>query len=115
MAPTLLFGPDGALFAVTGSPGGSQIINYVAHTVVGLVDWRLAPDALLARPHVGSRNGPTEVEDTPAGRALATGLTVFGHEPVVRDLTSGVSLIVRRQNAWQGAADPRREGSAAGF
>lgn len=115
MAPTLVFGPDGALFAVTGSPGGSQIINYVAYTVVGLVDWHLAPDALLARPHVGSRNGPTEVEDTPTGRVLAARLTVFGHEPVVRDLTSGVSLIVRRQNAWQGAADPRREGSAAGF
>jgi len=115
MAPTLVFDPQGRLFAVTGSPGGSQIINYVAGSIVGLVDWRLAPDALLARPHVGSRNGPTEVEDTPAGRSLAERLTLFGHAPALRDLTSGLGVIVRRGDAWMGAADPRREGAAAGY
>ena len=115
MAPTLVFDSQGRLFAVTGSPGGSHIINYVAASIVGLVDWRLAPDVLLARPHVGSRNGPTEVEDTPAGRALAARLALFGHAPVLRDLTSGLGVIVRRGDAWVGAADPRREGVAAGY
>ena len=115
MAPTLVFDPQGRLFAVSGSPGGSHIINYVAASVAGLIDWRMAPDALLARPHAGSRNGPTEVEDTPAGRALAARLALFGHAPVLRDLTSGLGLIVRRGDAWAGAADPRREGTAAGY
>jgi gamma-glutamyltranspeptidase/glutathione hydrolase len=115
MAPTLLFDPQGRLFAVSGSPGGSQIINYVAASVIGLVDWRLPPDELLARPHAGSRNGPTEVEDSPAGRDLARRLTLFGHEPTVRDLTSGLSVIVRGETGWIGAADPRREGTAAGY
>jgi gamma-glutamyltranspeptidase/glutathione hydrolase len=115
MAPTLVFDPQGRLFAVSGSPGGSQIINYVAASVIGLVDWRLPPDELLARPHAGSRNGPTEVEDSPAGRDLARRLTLFGHEPTVRDLTSGLSVIVRGETGWIGAADPRREGTAAGY
>lgn len=115
MAPTLVFAPDGALHAVLGSPGGSPIINYVAATVVGLIDWRIEPQALLARPHVGNRNAVTEVEDSPSGRMLAERLRLFGHEPVLRDLTSGIGLIVRSPSGWSGAADPRREGMAAGL
>lgn len=115
MAPTLVFDARGRLFAVSGSPGGSQIINYVAASLVGLLDWKLPPDSVLARPHVGSRNGPTEVEDRPDGRILAARLAAFGHEPVLRDLTSGLSLIVRNGASWLGAADPRREGLAAGY
>jgi gamma-glutamyltranspeptidase/glutathione hydrolase len=115
MTPTFVFTPDGRLHAVLGSAGGSSIINYVAATVVGLIDWQVPPDVLLARPHVGSRNGPTEVEDRPDGRALARRLGLFGHDTVLRDLTSGTSLIVRSAAGWTGAADPRREGVASGF
>lgn len=115
MAPTMVFDAQGRLHAVLGSPGGSAIINYVAATVVGLIDWQMAPATVLARPHAGSRNGPTEVEDTAAGRALAARLGLFGHEPVVRDLTSGIGLVVRTPQGWAGAADPRREGRAAGY
>lgn len=114
MAPTLVLGPDGDLFAVTGSPGGPRIIQYVAASVIGLVDGKLAPDALLARPHAGSLNGPTVVEDSEAGKALAKRLKAFGQEPVLRDMTSGLAVIVRDGDAWVGAADPRREGTAVG-
>lgn len=115
MAPTLVFAPDGRLFAVSGSPGGSRIVQYVAMSLIGLIDWRLPPDALLARPHAGNRNGPTEVEDSAAGAELARQLRAFGHEPVLRDMTSGLAIIVRDGDAWLGAADPRREGVAAGL
>ncbi|MDO9597720.1 MAG: gamma-glutamyltransferase [Azoarcus sp.] len=115
MAPTLIFAPDGRLHAVLGSPGGSAIINYVVSAVVGLIDWKMAPDAILARPHVGSRNGPTEVEDSSVGRDLEARLGLFGHETVLRDQTSGTSLVVRAPQGWAGAADPRREGKAAGY
>jgi len=115
MAPTMVFDADGRLFAVLGSPGGSRIINYVAATLVGLIDFRLPPEALLSRPHAGSRNGPTEVEDTPAGRALGERLQLFGHMVRPAPMTSGIALIVRDADGWLGAADPRREGTAAGF
>ena len=114
MAPTMVFDADGRLYAVLGSPGGSRIINYVAATLVGLLDFGLAPEVLLSRPHAGSRNGPTEVEDTPAGRALGERLRAFGHEVVARPMTSGTALIVRDAEGWLGAADPRREGLALG-
>lgn len=115
MAPTLVFAPDGRLHAVLGSPGGSAIINYVAATLVGVLDWKLPPDVVLARPHAGSRNGPTEVEDRPEGHELARRLGLFGHETMLRELTSGIGLIVRDGQGWAAAADPRREGTAAGY
>ncbi|MBA4742701.1 MAG: gamma-glutamyltransferase family protein [Azoarcus sp.] len=113
MAPTLVFDGEGQLFAVSGAPGGSRIINYVAASIVAVVDWALAPDVTLARAHAGSRNGPTEVEDTPDGRRLARRLeAAFGHEVTLADMTSGLALIVRDGDGWVGAADPRREGVA---
>lgn len=112
MAPTLVFDAQGQLYAVAGSPGGSHIINYVARTLVGLIDWQLAPDAILAMPHVSNRNRVTEVEDSPAGRQLAGALQrLFGHTVKVRALTSGLHVIVRGESGWIGAADPRREGT----
>jgi len=115
MAPTLVFDGDGALYAVLGSPGGSHIINYVAQTLVGLIDWRMAPDVAIAMPHVSNRNRVTEVEDTAQGRVLAAQLSdYFGDQVKLRDLTSGLHVIVREGEGWLGAADPRREGAVGG-
>lgn len=116
MTPTLIFSSGGELHAVLGSAGGSPIINYVAEAVVGLTDWQLLPDEILARPHVGSRNGLTEVENRPDGVLLAERLQLFGQGVVLRSLTSGTGIVVRAADGgWLGAVDPRREGSAAGF
>lgn len=115
MAPTLVFDEGGQLHAVLGSPGGSRIINYVAASLVGLLDKQMDLATLLDGPHFGSRNGPTEVEDTPDGRELGERLRAFGHEPVAQPMTSGLAVIVRDADGWQGAADPRREGVAAGL
>ena len=114
MAPTLVFDRDGRLLMVAGSPGGQTIINYVAKTVVALLDWNLSPQDALAMPNFGSRNGPTDVERGAAGDAIARGLEALGHEVRRLEMTSGVHLILRGPDGWIGAADPRREGLAVG-
>ena len=114
MAPTLVFDASQRLVAVVGSPGGSRIPNYVSQTLAGLLDWGLTPAAAVSLPHVGSRNGATELEaGTPAtaGQPL---LEALGHPVKVEDMTSGLSLIRRAPGGWTGAADPRREGAVAG-
>ena len=114
MAPTFVFAPNGALYAVLGSPGGSRIINYVANTLVALIDWKLTPGEAVAMPHFGSRNGPTELEAgrEPAGWTEA--LHVRGHWIRHAEMNSGLHLVVRTGDGWIGAADPRREGVAGG-
>jgi gamma-glutamyltranspeptidase/glutathione hydrolase len=114
MAPTMVFDRQDRLVAVLGSPGGPRIINYVAQTLVALLDWKMAPDTVLALPHFGSRNGPTELESGAFADGMKPRLEALGHEVVTADMTSGLHVIVRRGARWLGAADPRREGLAAG-
>jgi gamma-glutamyltranspeptidase/glutathione hydrolase len=120
MAPTLVFDrASGQLVATIGSPGGSQIIGYVAKTLVGILDWNLDVQQAISLPNFGSRNGPTEVEKGQIGPALVEALKARGHEVREIDMGSGLQGIVRVRRpdgspGWAGGADPRREGVALG-
>ncbi len=114
MSPTLVFDDKGQLLAVLGSPGGSRIINYVARSLLALLDGDMDPAAMLALGHVGNRNGVTEVEQGRIGQGLVLELARRGHDVRPLDMTSGLHVIVQRGGRWLGAADPRREGVARG-
>ena len=120
MAPTLVFDrASGHLVATIGSPGGSQIIGYVAKTLVGILDWNLDIQQAISLPNFGSRNGPTEVEKGHFSAALVEALKARGHDVREIDMGSGLQGIVRVRRAdgssgWAGGADPRREGVALG-
>jgi gamma-glutamyltranspeptidase/glutathione hydrolase len=120
MAPTLIFDRNsGEFLASVGSPGGSQIIEYVAKTTIGLLDWNLDPQSAISLPNFGSRNGPTELEQGQFSPALIQALKDKGHAVNEIDMTSGTQAIVRVKDAQgkaslEGGADPRREGEALG-
>ena len=114
MAPTFVFDREGRLQAVIGSPGGPAIINYVAKTLVGLIDWNLDIQAAIALPNFGAAYGPTYVERGTAYEDLADGLEKRGHTLNFSAQTSGLHGIERHGGAWRGGADPRREGVARG-
>ncbi|MFJ4196408.1 gamma-glutamyltransferase [Pseudomonas sp. NPDC089534] len=120
MAPTLIFDrASGGFVATVGSPGGSQIIEYVAKTTVGLLDWNLDAQGAISLPNFGSRNGPTELEQGQFSPALIQALKARGHTVSEIDMTSGTQAIVRVRDAQgkaslEGGADPRREGEALG-
>lgn len=120
MAPTLIFDRNtGEFVATVGSPGGSQIIEYVAKTTIGLLDWNLDAQSAINLPNFGSRNGPTELEQGQFSPALIQALKDKGHTLSEIDMTSGTQAIVRVKGAQgkatlTGGADPRREGEALG-
>ncbi|WP_338486414.1 gamma-glutamyltransferase [Pseudomonas trivialis] len=120
MAPTLVFDrQSGELLATLGSPGGSQIIEYVSKTLVAMLDWNLDPQAAINLPNFGSRNGATELEAGLFSPGTKTALREKGHALSEIDMTSGVQAIVRVRDAQgkvslSGGADPRREGEALG-
>jgi gamma-glutamyltranspeptidase/glutathione hydrolase len=114
MAPTLVFDADGKLYMVVGAPGGSLIINYVLKTLIAAIDWKLDIQSAIDLPNVGSRNGPTEIEDVEGAQALAAGLKALGHPVRVMEMTSGTHGILLTKDGLTGGADPRREGVAKG-
>ncbi len=120
MAPTLVFDREtGQFVAAVGSPGGSQIIEYVSKTLVGLLDWNMDVQAAIGMANFGSRNGPTELEKGLVTPALVEALKARGHQVAEIEMTSGTQAIMRKQRGdgrtvWAGGADPRREGVALG-
>ena len=120
MAPTLVFDrQSGELLATVGSPGGSQIIEYVSKSLVAMLDWKLDPQAAINLPNFGSRNGATELEAGLFSPTLKQALKDKGHTLSEIEMTSGVQAIVRTRGAQgkvllNGGADPRREGQALG-
>ena len=114
MSPTMVFDQNGRLVLVVGSPGGSQIINYVAKTLLAVLDGGLNVQAGVALPNAGSRNGPTEIENRPGHEALRDGLVALGHDVKVMEMNSGLHAIAVTPAGLEGGADPRREGVVLG-
>jgi gamma-glutamyltranspeptidase/glutathione hydrolase len=111
MAPMLVFGPDAALFAAVGSPGGSRIIGYVAQTLVALIDWGMTMQQAVALPHILNRNGETELEKGTAAVELKPALAAMGHQIDITELESGLQGIRIIDKVMDGGVDPRREGT----
>ena len=114
MAPTMVFDGRDRLRLVIGSPGGPQIINFVAKTLVGVIDWKLDVQDAVALPNFGSRNRGTELEKGSMLEALAPGLRARGHAVSAIDMPSGLHGIAVTPQGLTGGADPRREGVALG-
>ena len=134
MAPTLVFrtasdGTRGEFRLATGSPGGSTIIQYLAKTLVGFVDWGLDAQqatsmvafgaANSANTNVGGEHPNVDTGNGGNNDALITGLRALGHTVNTAAQSSGIGTIVRRSNPQgyyylEGGADPRREGVVLG-
>ncbi len=110
MAPMMVFNKDNSLKLLVGSPGGSRIINYVAQTIIGVLDWQLDPQQAANLPHVTNRNHITTLERGTPAELLKPALEAKGHKVQLRDLNSGVHAIEVTKNGLVGGADPRREG-----
>jgi gamma-glutamyltranspeptidase / glutathione hydrolase len=130
MSPIVIFGANNSVEGVIGSPGGSNIIQYVTKTVLGLVDWKLDIQRSIDLPNFGAQaSTTTELEKGTPLSQLQDALKARGHNPVVVDINSGLQGIVFNglrdgkpalfsrepsRGRWAGGADPRREGIAKG-
>ncbi len=110
MAPTIVL-KDGRPYLLIGSPGGSRIINYVAKSIVAILDWDMNPQDALETGHFVHRNGKTlDLEKGTKAKGFSAALVEKGHKIKARNLNSGLHAILIRDGQLTGAADPRREG-----
>ncbi|MBF0677421.1 MAG: gamma-glutamyltransferase [Devosia sp.] len=113
MAPTIVL-KDGEPVLLTGSPGGANIIDYTALSIIALLDWEMDPQEAIDLPHVINLNGPTRVEEGDGAEEMSAALTALGHEVTIANLNSGLHVIQITEDGLLGAADKRREGTVLG-
>jgi len=121
MTPTIVEcrggGPRPCL--VLGSPGGSTIITTVLQVVVNVIDHGMPLQEAVEAPRFHHQWVPDQIEHEvrafPAD--VATALEARGHrlQPRNGDLGNVSAIGLAEDGAWLGSADPRREGSAAGY
>ncbi|MEM7176497.1 MAG: gamma-glutamyltransferase [Pseudomonadota bacterium] len=115
MSPTIVL-KDGAPVLLTGSPGGSRIPEYVAGSVIAVLDRGEDPAMAAATGHVSQRNREKLVlEEGQFDAALADALGKMGHDVDFAVMTSGLHILqIMPDGTLRGGADPRREGVAMG-
>jgi gamma-glutamyltranspeptidase/glutathione hydrolase len=114
MTPAIVLGQDGKPVIALGSPGGPNIIGYVAQALVEMIDWGRSPGAAAMAPHILNRNGPTLIEAGSSALDLRESLESLGHQVEERELKSGLNIVAIGDGVMTGASDPRRDGLALG-
>ncbi|WP_225205189.1 gamma-glutamyltransferase family protein [Novosphingobium huizhouense] len=114
MAPTLIYGPDGALVMAVGAAGGATIPAQVIRTIIGVLDWNLPVARALALPVLFAPGGDAVyIEKGSALEAMAPALQALGHAKVTAiEMPLKSNAVVRAGERWVGGADPRSEGAA---
>ncbi len=129
MSPTIVEDADGALFLVSGTPGGATIITTVLQTLFNVVDHDMNVVQAVHAPRVHHQHLPDQVFFEYGGLSESTvqALRALGHTVVERDpgpaeayFTGGMSgdvqlIMVMADGSLAGWSDPRRGGMALGF
>jgi gamma-glutamyltranspeptidase/glutathione hydrolase len=116
MTPTILL-RDGKLSFVTGSPGGSLIINVVLQVAVDVIDRGMDIASAVSAPRVHNQWMPDLIFAEPGVAAdLIAALEARGDKVMVRRLPTSANSILVAPTGLVGAADPRTRGAlAAGY
>ena len=111
--PTIVL-KDGKPFLVTGSPGGSLIINAVLQVAVNVIDRGLDIAAAVAAPRLYDQWTPDVVLAEPGfpDDAIKT-LEARGDAVLVGKLPTSTNSILATPSGFVGAADPRTPGALA--
>ncbi len=114
MSPTIVLDQQNRPLLALGSPGGANIIGYVAQALVLILDWQITPGEAVAAPRIVNRNGPTLIEQGSPAEKLIPALSALGEKIEEKPLMSGLNVVQFRDGKLIGASDPRRDGVALG-
>ncbi len=115
MSPTFVFDASGNLVLVVGSAGGQPIIDYVAQTLFGTLDFGLNIQEALDFPHYVATNESLFLEKGTFIVDLLKPLKAMKQDVTIKALNSGTHGIQAAEQGWYGGVDPRREGLAQGY
>ncbi len=118
MTPTIVT-QAGKPVLITGSPGGSVIINTVLQVVLNMIDHGMDAESAVSSPRIHHQWQPDNVryETGAISDAVAAELTTMGHKGLTSSrFGMGNANSIKIDNAIiEGVSDPREAGGVAGF
>ena len=116
MTPTIVL-KDGKPFLVTGSPGGSYIINVVLQVITNVIDRGMNIASAVSAPRLHDQWMPDRVFAEPGFPPdLIAALVARGDAITVQPRPTSANSILVTPSGFVGAADPRTRGAlAAGY
>lgn len=118
MCPTIIT-RDGELFLVTGSPGGSTIINTVLQVILNTIDHGMTIEDAVSSPRIHHQWLPNIVryETGAISEQTLAELRALGHVGITTSPFSigDANSIMVVGDTYEGMSDPRNDGGVAGF
>jgi len=104
MSPLIIFDENNKFLMSIGSPGGKAIISYISRVLIDYFYFNKTLEASIKSPNFIKINGSIFLEN------ISLKPKVKGYSKV-RNLTSGIAIIVKKKNKIYGFADHRRDGT----
>ena len=113
MSPTIVL-KDDKNFLVTGSPGGSRIITTTLQVLMNVIDHGMNIQAAVSAPRIHHQWLPDEIRvEQGISADTVKLLETKGHKVVQKSAMGAIQSIMVGEDAFYGAADPRRSTSSA--
>jgi gamma-glutamyltranspeptidase/glutathione hydrolase len=115
MSPTIVLDAKGQVEATLGAAGGSRIITAVFEQLSNLVDFGMDASDAVRAPRFHQQDMPDLLFVEPHGLTadVVHALEAMGHATKEVDHLADAPAIGRSLGLWNGAAEPRRDGSLA--
>ena len=114
MTPTLVLDEAGKVLLVTGTPGGSRIINVLLQVIVNVIDHQMniAEATHQPRIHQGWQSQKLAIEKGMNPEVISL-LKNMGHTIELQQTMGSTQSIVWQDGKFYGSADPRRPNALA--
>jgi gamma-glutamyltranspeptidase/glutathione hydrolase len=117
MSPTIVK-QDGKVLLITGSPGGSTIINTVLQVIINVLDHDMGIEDAVMSPRIHHQWQPDNIRAEPGAmsEAVQARLMEMGHANISISNSQGdANSILVRDGVIEGMADLREDGGVAGY
>lgn len=116
MAPTIVLDAQGRVKLVAGARGGPKIISATWQVISNVVDFGMDVSAAVSAPRIHHQHLPDRLVYEQQGLAAEAvrALEALGHAMQSEEALGNAPAVLRGDDHWMGAADPRRGGSADG-
>lgn len=114
MSPVVIYDPHGRPLLAIGAAGGATIPVQTARSIIGIIDFDLSAEEALGLPFIMANGGSVFVEQGSWLVDAIPALKALGHADVsVRQVGLKAGAVLRTEDGWVSARDPRVEALVA--